>query len=213
MRTHLTTGLLAASLLALTLTACEGGGTTDDAPRTTRTATPPASAATTRAPAADAGPGTLPDMTGKGLQSAQDQAQAAGFHNLRSHDALGRGRAQALDRNWKVCGQTPAAGEHPTDTEVDFAAVKLEENCPGTDQGANEPGPTTSMPDFTGTSVKVARQSLDPATSLTVTDASPQGRMVLVESNWQVCTQEPAAGTKLDGQPVSLTAVKFGESC
>jgi hypothetical protein len=37
--------------------------------------------------------------------------------------------------------------------------------------------------------------------------------MVLMESNWQVCTQTPAAGTALRGQPVEFTAVKFGESC
>ncbi|MFB7048171.1 PASTA domain-containing protein [Streptomyces microflavus] len=155
----------------------------------------------------------LPDMTGKGLQSAQDQAQAAGFYNLHSHDALGRGRMQALDQNWKVCGQTPAEGQHPADVKIDFASVKLEEDCPGTDQGASRPETANTMPDFTGKSGKVARQALDASTSLRVTDASPAGRMVLMESNWQVCTQEPTAGTKLDGQPVTLTAVKFDETC
>lgn len=37
--------------------------------------------------------------------------------------------------------------------------------------------------------------------------------MVLVESNWKVCRQSPAAGTKVDGQPVTLEAVKFQEGC
>ncbi|MFJ7066499.1 PASTA domain-containing protein [Streptomyces sp. NPDC101115] len=211
MRKNLTNSLVAAAVIVLmtTATACEDNGkSSDDKPRAAQTP-----AATTKAPAADAEPAALPDMTGKGLQSAQDQAQAAGFYNLRSHDALGRGRMQALDRNWKVCGQTPAAGEHPTDVKVDFATVKLEEDCPGSDQGGSDPEIATTMPDFSGKSVKVARQTLDASTSLTVTDASPQGRMVLMESNWQVCTQEPAAGTRLDGQPVTLTAVKFGESC
>ncbi|MFE0654019.1 PASTA domain-containing protein [Streptomyces sp. NPDC059534] len=153
-------------------------------------------------------------MTGKGLEEAQDQAQAAGFYDLYSHDALGRGRMQALDGNWKVWGQTLVAGEHPTDAiRIDFAAVKLEEDCPGTDQGASQPEPGTTMPDVTGKSVKIARLFLDPSTSLTATDASPEGRKVLMESNWQVCTQEPTAGTKLDGQPVALTAVKYGEDC
>ncbi len=161
---------------------------------------------------ADAETANLPDMTGKGLQSAQDQAQAAGFYNLASHDALGRGRMQAFDRNWKVCSQTPKAGEHSTDTKVDFAAVKLEESCPGTDQeDLREAG--TTMPDFEGKSVKVARQALDSSTGITVNDASGQNRLILVESNWQVCTQDPAPGTKLNGQPVTFTAVKFDESC
>ncbi|KUL61738.1 PASTA domain-containing protein [Streptomyces sp. NRRL S-1521] len=156
----------------------------------------------------------LPDMTGKGLQSAQDQAQAAGFYGLTSHDALGRDRMQAFDRNWKVCSQTPKAGDHSTDTKVDFAAVKLEETCPAQDAGAEEPRAAgVKMPDFTGKAVKVARAALDSGTSITVNDASGQDRFILMESNWQVCGQEPAAGAKLDGRPVTLSAVKFEESC
>ncbi|MFJ6659695.1 hypothetical protein ACIQNG_25580 [Streptomyces sp. NPDC091377] len=156
--------------------------------------------------------GTLPDMTGKGLQSAQDDAQEAGFYSLTSHDALGRDRMQALDRNWKVCSQTPEAGEHSTDTEVDFGTVKLEEECPKEDVEAPEAA-GASMPDFKGKAVSVARDALDSSTSLTVNDISGEDRMVLVESNWQVCDQEPAAGEDLDGQPVTLGAVKFEESC
>ncbi|MEV0220179.1 PASTA domain-containing protein [Streptomyces sp. NPDC050704] len=160
----------------------------------------------------DAETAGLPNMVGKGLQSAQDQAQEAGFYGLTSHDALGRGRMQAFDRNWKVCGQVPRAGEHPTDTEVDFAAVKLEEDCPAKDAGEPEQAGAT-MPDFEGKSVKAARQALDSGTGITVHDASGQDRFVLMESNWQVCSQEPAAGSTLDGRPVTLDAVKFEESC
>lgn len=206
------TALAAAGLLALTGCGSQqsgggsGSGSTDDKPLGT------ASTATADTADADASAAKLPDMTGKGLQSAQDQAQAAGFYNLTSHDALGRGRNQILDRNWKVCSQTPKAGEHPTDTKVDFAAVKLEETCPGKDAGAVEEAGTT-MPDFKGRSVKVAREALDSGTSITVTDASGEGRMILVESNWQVCTQNPAPGAPLDGRPVTFTAVKFDETC
>ncbi|MFI1510579.1 PASTA domain-containing protein [Streptomyces sp. NPDC020597] len=154
----------------------------------------------------------VPNLVGMGLQSAQDTSQAAGFYALKSHDALGRGRMQALDRNWKVCSQNIAAGKNvPTDTELDFGAVKLEETCPATDQKAPaEAGGT--MPDFKGKSVKAARAALDSGTSITVKDAG-EDRFILVESNWQVCGQTPAAGAKLSGQPVSFTAVKFGESC
>lgn len=210
MRTKPTLSLIAAAVFTFTLTACEGDKAGNNKPQATQ---PTAAAPTTKVPQAHTEPAVLPDMTGKGLQSAQDQAQAAGFYNLHSHDALGRGRAQALDRNWKVCGQTPAAGEHPSYVKIDFATVKLEETCPTADQGADEPQASSIMPNFAGKSVKVARQSLDTSTSLTVTDASPEGRMVLLESNWKVCTQEPTTGTKLDGQPVTLTAVKFEESC
>ncbi|MEU0739148.1 hypothetical protein [Streptomyces sp. NPDC006134] len=223
MRKHIVIAAFAAAGL-LALTGCETGAesgsgapSVDSKPSAVQDPTQGAAQDTAKgtAKADDTGAetATLPDMTGKGLQSAQDEAQAAGFYGLTSHDALGRGRMQALDRNWKVCGQTPAAGEHPTDTEVDFAAVKLEETCPAEDEGAAPEAAGSTMPDFAGKSVKVARQALDSSTSITVEDASGQDRMVLMESNWQVCSQEPAAGTELDGRPVAFTAVKFGESC
>ncbi|WP_327730731.1 PASTA domain-containing protein [Streptomyces sp. NBC_00487] len=156
---------------------------------------------------------TVPNFVGMGLQSAQDTAQDAGFHSLKSHDSLGRGRLQAFDRHWKVCSQNIKAGTSTsTDTELDFGAVKLEEDCPAKDQ--TEPSAASGrMPDFTGTSVNTARAALDSSTSLTVEDASGEGRFILIESNWKVCTQTPTKGTKLNGQPVKLTAVKFEESC
>lgn len=174
---------------------------------------PPAPKGTTR-PADDNAGGEVPvpDFVGMGLQSAQDAAQAKGFHVLSSHDSLGRDRMQVLDRNWKVCFQSVKAGKPvATDTELDFGAVKTEENCPARD----EKPPTVEggrMPDLAGKSVKAARGALDSGTSLTVTDAV-EDRMVLMESNWKVCTQVPGAGTKLNGQPVEITAVKFEESC
>ncbi|OOQ48398.1 hypothetical protein AFM16_34530 [Streptomyces antibioticus] len=148
-----------------------------------------------------------------GLQSAQDAAQEVGFYSLTSHDALGRGRMQAFDRNWKVCSQSVAAGRTvATDTELDFGAVKLDETCPAKDRTAPAKADGT-MPDFKGKSVKVARAALDSGTSITVEDASADDRFVFLESNWQVCTQSPKAGAELNGQPVEFTAVKFGESC
>ncbi|MER5341513.1 PASTA domain-containing protein [Streptomyces mirabilis] len=155
----------------------------------------------------------VPDFVGMGLQSAQDAAQAAGFYALTSHDALGRDRLQVFDRNWKVCGQNYEAGKTiPTSTRLDFAAVKLAESCPAKDEKAPEAAQGT-MPDFRGKSVKAARAALDSSTSLTVNDASGSDRWILVESNWKVCTQSPSTGTALKGQPVTLNAVKFDETC
>ncbi|MEV6756781.1 hypothetical protein [Streptomyces sp. NPDC051214] len=134
MRTRTTILAIAAAGL-LALTGCAAQDTSPDAEpaQTTRAEKPktddaPASDADT---AEDAGAetATLPDMTGKGLQSAQDLAQAAGFYSLTSSDATGAERMQMFDRSWKVCSQTPAAGEHPTDTTVDFSTVKLSEEC------------------------------------------------------------------------------------
>ncbi|MEU1010031.1 hypothetical protein [Streptomyces sp. NPDC005890] len=156
---------------------------------------------------------TVPSFIGMGLQSAQDTAQKQGFYNLTSHDSLGRARMQILDRDWKVCSQNVKAGSvAATDTKLDFGAVKLAENCPAQDQSAPSAAGGT-MPNFRGKSVKAARQALDSGTSITVKDVSGEDRFVLLESNWQVCTQAPASGVKLNGQPVTLNAVKFGESC
>ncbi|MFF2544697.1 hypothetical protein ACFVUY_19255 [Kitasatospora sp. NPDC058063] len=180
----------------------------------TADAAPTAPAPATGAPAAAAGTAVLPNFVGMGLQSAQDTAQGAGFFLLTSHDALGRDRNQILDRNWKVCTQNPAPGSHPTGTRIDMGAVKLEENCPAQDQGANGPAKAGStMPDFKGKAVSVVRDSLPGNTSLSAKDAGPKNRAVLVQSNWQVCGQDPAPGAALAGQPVSVTAVKFGETC
>ncbi|MFC8532675.1 hypothetical protein ACFUJY_01760 [Streptomyces sp. NPDC057249] len=202
-------------------TGTENAGRATPAPRATVTVTaspkavaePPAPKATTRPADDDSGAKvSVPDFVGMGLQSAQDAAQAKGFYALTSHDSAGRDRMQLLDRNWKVCSQNVAAGKSvPTTTELDFGAVKTEESCPAEDR---EPMKAAGgrMPDLAGTSVNTARDAFDSGTSFTVKDAA-EGRMVLLESNWKVCTQVPAPGTKLNGQPVEITAVKFEEKC
>ncbi|MEV8033906.1 hypothetical protein [Streptomyces sp. NPDC086182] len=179
----------------------------------TPTTSAPTAAGGDDAKKADKETKALPNFVGMGLQSAQDKAQAADFYGLTSHDSLGRDRMQILDRDWKVCSQTPAAGKAvPTDTKLDFGAVKVDETCPAKDAGTQAAAGAT-MPDFTGKAVKVVRGALDSGTSITVNDASGDGRFVLMESNWKVCTQRPKAGAALNGQPVTLDAVKFEETC
>ncbi|WP_328953357.1 hypothetical protein [Kitasatospora purpeofusca] len=215
-RTLLTS--VAAGLAVAALAACEpaetvsSSGRTSVAPSATAPGAPPVAAP---APAAgQAKAAALPAFVGMGLQSAQDAAQKAGFYLLTSHDALGRSRNQIDDRNWKVCTQTPGPGEQATSAKVDMGAVKLDEQCPAQDQGAG--GPTkagATMPDFKGKAVSVVHDSLDRATSISAKDATAQNRIIVVQSNWQVCTQDPAPGAALNGQPVAVKAVKFGESC
>ncbi|MFF2780341.1 hypothetical protein ACFVU3_36210 [Streptomyces sp. NPDC058052] len=180
---------------------------------TTPSADPPATTSAPSSAPVQPAAAQLPSFVGMGLQSAQDKAQELGYYYLSSHDALGRGRNQVLDRNWKVCSQSPQPGRHPHTTKIDFGTVKLEETCPAEDSGGDVADASSTMPNFRGKSVKVAREALDPSTSLTVTDVSGADRMILVESNWQVCSQEPASGTTLNGQPVTLHAVKFDEGC
>ncbi|WJY53591.1 hypothetical protein QRN89_29565 [Streptomyces chengbuensis] len=157
------------TVAALTFTACEGTDTASSKPSSVQSANDQPSDAGNALATEDKKTATLPDMIGKGLQSAaQDQEHAAGIYSPTSHDALGRGRMQAFDGNWEVCSQTSTPGEHPADTKVDFATVKLEETCPSTDEGAAPQAAGSIMPDFTSKSVKVALQALDSSTSITV---------------------------------------------
>jgi beta-lactam-binding protein with PASTA domain len=158
-------------------------------------------------------PATLPDLVGKGLQFAQDTAQAAGFHSLKSHDALGRDRHQILDRDWMVCFQYPKPGKVDPATTIDFSVVKVEEKCPTSDEAAPSPTPAGAMmPDLVGKSLNVAKSAL-PNASLTLTDGTGQHRVVSIASNWQVCSTNPKAGQPYNGVPVAITVVKFGEAC
>ncbi|WP_405442177.1 PASTA domain-containing protein [Streptomyces avidinii] len=210
MRTHHTAALAATVAALLALTACNPQSADTNKPAAPSTPAPAAPAPAGSAPTAKTA--TLPDFVGKGLQTAQDEAQAAGFALLKSHDALGRDRLQALDRNWKVCSQTPAAGAKvDTSSTVDFGAVKLEESCPAAEAPAPKPAGST-MPDFVGQGMKAVRGALPSNASITVKDAL-QGRMVLQESNWKVCSQDPKQGTALTGQPVAFTVAKADESC
>ncbi len=150
MRTHRTAIVLAAAGL-LALTGCSEAVTSEPkpdakpvsspsaAPTTTAAATPapvsskPAAPATTppAAPAPAPAEAAVPNGVGQVLQTAQDNAQAAGFFLLGSTDALGQSRMQVLDRNWKVCSQAPTAGtKAATSTKIVFNTVKLEETCP-----------------------------------------------------------------------------------
>jgi hypothetical protein len=159
---------------------------------------------------------TLPDLVGKGLQQAEDEAQAAGFFALTSHDALGQRRDQVQDREWTVCFQDPAAGSAPSSTLVDLGAVRLGETCPATDQGAatamdDDTADGTTVPDVVGLSVAQATRALgtDP---VTLRDATGAGRSVDAARNWQVCAQEPAAGGPRGGM-VTLAVVTLAEDC
>ncbi|MFD7475188.1 hypothetical protein ACFV8Z_24275 [Streptomyces sp. NPDC059837] len=157
-----------ATAAALMLTPCEDTDTVSSKPSSVQSANDQQPAASNAPATDDKKTATLPDMIGKGLQSAQDQAQAAGFCSLTSHDALGRGRMQAFDRNWKVCSQTPTPGEHPTDTKVDFARSRSRRPAPPRTKAPRHRPAGSTMHDFTGKSVKVARQALDSSTSITI---------------------------------------------
>jgi hypothetical protein len=213
MRLHVSTAAVLTATAVLALTGCDPKSVSSapsSTPATTTSSSP--SAGTGGSSATAKKTAKLPSFVGQGLQTAQDGAQAAGFFHLKSHDVFGRGRLQAFDRNWKVCTQTPAPGTRPTGGTVDFGTVKLDEACPAGDQ-SRIPDAAGKMPDFVGKSVKVARTTLPGNTSIDVRDTGGQDRMVLLESNWKICSQTPKAGSTLGGRPVTFGVVKFDESC
>jgi hypothetical protein len=72
--------------------------------------------------------GTMPDVVCKDLQTAQDTLQSAGLFNLHSTDGTGAGRAQILDRNWVVIGQSVPVGATPgLDASITLTVVKFGE--------------------------------------------------------------------------------------
>jgi hypothetical protein len=80
-----------------------------------------------------AAPGPLPHLACFDLQEAEDTLQSAGFTNMASEDAGGRGRAQLYDRDWTVTAQRPApGGQWPKSTRVTLVAAKDTEvrSCP-----------------------------------------------------------------------------------
>ncbi|MFI6597024.1 PASTA domain-containing protein [Nonomuraea sp. NPDC050536] len=146
----------------------------------------------------------VPQVVGKGLAVADDELSAAGFRRIRAIDVSGRGRIVLLRRDWQVCGQ------HAEAAEIRLDVVKVGEVCPG---AVAEPAAPGLMPDFTGESVRVAKDSLPPRTSIKIQDATGSNRLTLMDTAWRICRQTPPAGERLQGRPVQLWVVKYGERC
>jgi hypothetical protein len=70
------------------------------------------------------------------------------------------------------------------------------------------------MPSLVGKTVFEADQAVPLGTRLLLVDGTGQHRKVVWPANWQVCKQNPAAGTPLtSATPVTLTVVKLEEKC
>ena len=89
----------------------------------------------TATPVAHADPSwTMPNLVGMDLQGAQDAIQSLTNGQVwlsSSTNLTGKGRAQIMDRNWTVCGSTPAPGvTFRATTSIDFGVVRDTEKCP-----------------------------------------------------------------------------------
>lgn len=75
---------------------------------------------------------------------------------------------------------------------------------------------TLAMPPLVGMNLQEAQDQLQSLGSFVLNqeDASGQGRMQLIDSNWKVCSQDPAAGALISiTTTVTLRAVKNEETC
>jgi hypothetical protein len=77
---------------------------------------------------------------------------------------------------------------------------------------AHADGPE-KMPQVAGQGLVSAYAALHYDTSVQLKDGRGAGRHVLWPAGWKVCTQNPGAGTPLQGRRVTLTVVKREESC
>jgi hypothetical protein len=143
----LVVGVLSALAVGLGACSSEGSGGSGATVTKTETAAAPDSASQGSSDGGSASDGggssdggsakswTMPDLTGKDLQSAQDAIQSLtndGIYYTDSHDASGQGRNQILDRDWQVCTEDPAPGTKITpDSNIDFGVVRVDtEQCP-----------------------------------------------------------------------------------
>jgi hypothetical protein len=133
MKPKVTTVSIVAGLALLTLGCSESPNRSADTAPTTGappTSTSTVSVTTTVSPVS----WVMPNLVGQNLQAAQDAIQALTTDFVfftSSTDATGQDRPQVLDSNWKVCSQSIPPGDTiSTTTKIEFAAVKLTEQCP-----------------------------------------------------------------------------------
>jgi hypothetical protein len=112
-----------------------------------------------------------------------------------------------------------------------LAAAGCTDNAPG-GPGSTVGPPTTApapasgragkqwtMPNLVGRNLQEAQDAMqkltgDPVFLTTSHDATGAQRQQLVDHNWKVCSQTPAAGTKINMKSVvDFGAVKTAESC
>ena len=157
--------------------------------------------------------GVVPDTACMDLQLAQDKSEAAGYHNLRSEDAGGKGRHPFYDRDWVVVSQSPAAGTKAgSGTRIVFQVLAYGD--PGAPPRPDR-GRPARLPNFGCFDLREAEDTLRSAgfTRMSAEDASGRGRHPIVYRNWTVTGQDPApGGTYPKSTRVILKAVKDGET-
>lgn len=123
-----------------------------------------------------------------------------------------------------ACGD---GGGEPTETVTVIVTVTPDppaDSGPGdeptepvaSDSEESPPEQTFVVPDLVGMNLQDAQDALQALGSylLDQEDASGEGRLQIDDSNWQVCTQEPAPGTEVPlSATIRLDSVKLDEVC
>ncbi|MFE5189196.1 PASTA domain-containing protein [Streptomyces sp. NPDC056628] len=105
-----------------------------------------------------------------------------------------------------------AAAEDTSDkTKQDTSTPETDADAPADEAEAE----TATLPDLVGQDLQAAQDEAQAAGFYVLDDqdASGQQRLQVFDRNWTVCSQEPEAGTHPTDTPVTLYAVKDGESC
>jgi len=183
----------------------------------------------------------MPDVTGQRLDVALSDLDGLGVGED-AVEIVGGGMFGVIDESgWTVCSQRPAALRAAesvrlvvdrTCPDTHAADAGSSDPAPSEDASSTEDGVSTSsdagaddtraksetfrMPQLVGQNLQLAQDKLQARGSylLDQQDASGLGRLQLLDSNWVVCAQRPAAGKRVAvDRLVTLAAVKIGESC
>lgn len=115
-----------------------------------------------------------------------------------------------------VVEETTAAAPDP-EPEPTEETTEEPEVEPVADEAADTSADETFvMPNVVGMNLQEAQDELQSLGSyiLSQDDATGQGRFQVLDSNWQVCSQDQAPGETFDlAELVNLTAVKLSETC
>ncbi|MFC8826374.1 hypothetical protein ACFT9I_13660 [Streptomyces sp. NPDC057137] len=107
--------------------------------------------------------------------------------------------------------------ESPADKPAKTVTATPEAEPAPADDTAEDAGTieTAELPDLTGETLQAAQDAAQGAGfyGLTSSDATGAARMQLLDRNWQVCAQDPAAGSHSTDTIVDFSTVKIEESC
>jgi len=124
--------------------------------------------------------------------------------------------ASESDTSSAVVEETTAAAPAPEPEPTDEATEEPEVEPVAEEEADTSAEDTFVMPNVVGMNLQEAQDELQSRGSyiLSQDDATGRGRFQMLDSNWQVCSQDQAPGETFDlAELVNLTAVKLSETC